>query len=122
MTDGTIVSFGPFRFGGRTYFSGGVDLASAGSNRDTALALTLDDNFVTTVDAGTGVALAAFRPGYGTTYQRQRVVNRGAHALLVYPPSGARIERGATEAAVSIPPGGQGTFACITAVQCWQMP
>lgn len=78
-------------------------LAAAGNSQGTATILTAQTNVVTTVASGAGVILQS-----GIV---QRVLNRGANVLLVYPPSGANIETNAANAAVSIAVGGAATFA-----------
>ena len=75
-------------------------IVAAGSNQSGATALTASLNIVETVSSGTGVALPTPSGGLHVT-----VVNRGANALLVYPPSGCTIDNLAANTAVSLPVG-----------------
>jgi hypothetical protein len=61
-------------------------LTAAGSTQATALALPGDINYFTTVGASTGTVLPPLNPGDSV-----EVFNKGANALLVYPPTGAVI-------------------------------
>jgi len=73
-------------------------LTATGTSQASALALSVDWNEVTTVDAGTGVILASgMQPG-----QVQRVFNGGLHALNVFPPKGSKINSLAINAAFSL--------------------
>lgn len=67
-------------------------------------------NNVTTVASGTGVILVT-TPTAGRT---QKVFNRGANALLVYPATSAQIEAYGTNTAVTIIVGGVATFIADT--------
>jgi len=88
-------------------------LTAAGSNQAGALTLTADNNVVTTAAASTGVRLK-LTPDAGFT---QRVVNRGASLLSVYPASGGTIEANAANAAVSIVAGGVAQFIADSTTQ-----
>ncbi|HMO30873.1 hypothetical protein, partial [Enterovirga sp.] len=92
-----------------------ASLSAAGTTQATARALTSAVSILTTVASGSGVVLALSDPG-----TRQEVLNRGANALLVYPPSGAQIEAAGTDTAVSLPAGGRAAFLCASATQFYQ--
>lgn len=62
-------------------------LTATGANQAGAVPLGADNNFFTTVAAGTGAILPAMNPGDSIT-----VYNGGANALLVYPPVGGQIK------------------------------
>lgn len=64
----------------------GNGLTALGTTQANALALPADVNYFTTVAAGTGTVLPAMNPGDSVN-----VYNKGANALLVYPPVGAVI-------------------------------
>lgn len=81
--------------------SGANSLTAAGTNQATALALTSDYNVLTTVASGTGAVLATAAAGKSTF-----VVNRGANALLLYPATGAAIDGGSANAAITVPVNG----------------
>ena len=72
----------------------GTGLSAAGTTQGTATALTNALNGITTAAAGSGVVLYA-----GSAGDCQIVYNGGANAVRVYPPSGARINGLATDAA-----------------------
>jgi hypothetical protein len=86
----------------------GASISAAGSSQATATALSSVYNFIT---AGTGgVLLPTMQPG-----QSVAVFNQTASAINVYPPSGASINGGAANAAVSLPANTSATFVCQTA-------
>jgi hypothetical protein len=97
---------------------GGVatGLTAAGSTQGTAFVIASSVNQFTTVAAGTGAIL----PSNVYNGRPIRIFNRGANALKVYPPSGAKIESNATNAAVSLAAGADATFSPITATQWLQ--
>jgi hypothetical protein len=68
-------------------------LVATGASQGTALALTADISMFGTVAAGTGAILPALNPCDVST-----VFNGGANALLLYPPSGAKINNLGTNA------------------------
>ena len=71
-----------------------TSLSAAGTTQGTATELTAADNELTTVGAGSGVALAsAIAAG-----DQQTVFNAGANAVKVYPPVGMKINALATNA------------------------
>jgi hypothetical protein len=72
-------------------------LTATGSTQGAALPLPADINYVTTVAASTGVILPPMNPG-----DSLNVYNKGANALLVYPPTGAIINSLATNAGYSV--------------------
>lgn len=86
-------------------------LAAAGTTQGTAAALAAQTTVVTPVTSGAGVILPAF---VGVRYC---VVNRGANALLIYPPTGASLEAGAVNAAVSVATGASAEFMLTSATQ-----
>lgn len=73
-------------------------LVATGATQATALPLPAANNFVATAAASTGVILPPSSGG-----DEVFVFNGGANALAVYPPVGASINGGATNAAVSVP-------------------
>lgn len=77
-----------------------LTVTAAGSTQGTATVVTADEVVVTTVSSGTGVVA---NPTNGV---RQRLFNRGANPLSVYPPSGVQIEAYGANTAVSVPAGG----------------
>lgn len=92
--DGQILTYLAFQFlltlvtrtggkaGGFWTDSLSTDLTAAGTTQADALALPSSWNEITTTPAGSGAVLTQVNPG-----QEQRVMNQGANALLVYPPS-----------------------------------
>jgi len=76
-------------------------LTATGSTQGTALALPSDFNVFTTVAASTGAILPVTGPqcNQADTFI---VVNHGANALLVYPPTGGKIANGSTNAGLSV--------------------
>jgi hypothetical protein len=74
-------------------------LTAAGSNQGTALALTAELNQVATVNTNTGVSLPVPVTPFGKTVT---VINAGANALKVYPPSGAQINALGSNNALSV--------------------
>lgn len=72
-------------------------LTATGASQATALALGADINYVTTAAASTGVILPAMNPG-----DSLNVYNKGANALLVYPPTGAVINALGANAGYSV--------------------
>ena len=75
-----------------------VGLTATGTTQSDALALSATNSQFTTVASGTG----AIVPSYMQPGDFCRVFNNGANALLVYPPSGAAINNGATNAGFSL--------------------
>lgn len=75
-----------------------VGLVATGSTQATALPLPAANNFVATTAASTGVLLPV-----GSGADELSIFNGGANALSVYPPVGATLNGGATNAPVSVP-------------------
>jgi hypothetical protein len=72
-------------------------LTALGTTQANALALPADVNYFTTVGAGTGTVLPAMNPGDSVN-----LYNKGAAALLVYPPPGAVINSLGANAGYSV--------------------
>lgn len=89
-------------------------VTAAGTTQGTAPVLTAQTNIVTAVPAGSGVALGTALPDQVFT-----VLNRGANALLVYPPAGAQIETAGANVGVMVAAGGMARFVCVSGVQCY---
>lgn len=92
-------------------------LTAAGSTQAGATQLQLTSNSVfTTVAAGTGAILP---PGISTITDKLaagdwiRVINYGANALLVYPPTGGAISNGSVNAGFSVAANKNAEFVCI---------
>lgn len=87
-------------------------LTAAGSSATDALQLTADFNVVTTTASSTGVKLPDVEVGSDIT-----VVNGGANALLVYPPTGCQLNnQTVTTAGRTIGAGKAGIFRRGSAV------
>jgi hypothetical protein len=106
---------GSITFGWSTNRVVAAALTATGTNQATAYVITGQVNTFATVASGTGTVLPAqtgapvFPIGLGIGSEIV-VFNRGANALLVYPPSGAAIESGSTNAAVSLASGATARF------------
>lgn len=72
-------------------------LTALGTTQANALALPADVNYFTTVAASTGTVLPAMNPGDSVN-----IYNKGAAALLVYPPVGAVINSLGANAGYSV--------------------
>lgn len=88
-------------------------LTATGSSQGTAFPIAKELNIFTTVASGTGAILPvsnalgnAIIAGYVVT-----ILNEGASAILIYPPSGQQINSAGTNVAVSIASGGNARFA-----------
>lgn len=92
-------------FGGAT-----AGLTATGTTQGTALALTQQNNEITTVASGTGVILPATSNAGRTTL----VVNGGVNDLFVYPPIGATIDNNAANVGVVVRAGNRSTFIAIS--------
>lgn len=79
----------------------GNSLTAVGTNQATALALTNDINFVTTVAVGTGVVVQGATAGKTVI-----IMNRGANPLAVYPSPTHFFDAFGANTPVSIPVGG----------------
>ena len=86
-------------------------LTASGSTHGTALAISDDVNIFTTVAASTGTIL----PGSTLVSAGDNilVVNYGANALTVYPPTGGKINNGSANAGVSVAANKNAEFVCI---------
>lgn len=84
-------------------------ISAAGTTQGTATALVSDITQVSTVGSGQGVILPSSEPG-----KIFRVVNKGANALLVYPPSGSQINALAANAGFSLAVDAAQEFFCAT--------
>jgi len=87
-----------------------MGITAAGSAYSDATALTTSINVVTTAAASTGVQLPQGEVGDTFT-----VVNLGANALAVYPPTGGTVNGGSANAALSVGAGKTGKFICTAA-------
>lgn len=76
-----------------------LSATATGSNQATALALPTDAVVFTTVALNTGTIL----PATANPFDSFIVVNHGANALSVYPPTGGKIANGSANAAFSVP-------------------
>lgn len=84
-------------------------ISAAGTTQGTATALVSDITQVSTVGSGQGVILPSSEPG-----KIFRVVNKGANALLVYPPTSSQINALATNAGFSLAVDAAQEFFCAT--------
>lgn len=107
--DGLILNSGTLS-AAQTLTSG---ITATGTNQGTAAPLTSDINIVGTVASGTGVILTSSPPFH------QRVANRGANSLLVYPNSGAQIENYGTNAGALLTVGSSVDFMPDGSTQWW---
>lgn len=73
-------------------------VTAAGTTQGTATALTADINFISTAPANSGVILYA-----GTKGDSQIVYNGGANPVLVYPPTGSKINQVSANTGVVLP-------------------
>lgn len=88
-------------------------ISAAGTTQGTATELKAADNELTTVGAGSGVALAsALAAG-----DSQTVFNAGANAVKIYPPVGMQINALAANAAMTLAPNTGCFFKCISATR-----
>ena len=87
-----------------------TSVSAAGTTQGTATELTAADNELTTVAAGSGVALAsAIAAG-----DSQTVFNAGANAVKVYPPSGMKINALAANAPMLLATNTGCIFKCVS--------
>ena len=91
-------------------------ITAAGSTQGTATALTRPINVVSTVSASTGVILPTVPAG-----ARIIIMNTSGTALNVYPPSGAAINSGSTNAAYSMPAGVRLEYISTSSTQWYTM-
>lgn len=88
------------------------NLTATGTSQATALALTADCNIFGTVGSSTGARLPDFDVGDDIT-----IVNGGANALSVYPPTGHQINALAANAALSVPAGRSARFRRVSSTR-----
>jgi hypothetical protein len=93
-------------------------ITAAGTTQGTATQLTAAVNFIGTTAAGTGVILYSA----ATLGDTQYVYNGGANNLLVYPPSGAAINGGTTNAAITVTPNTSVICQCGSATAWASVP
>lgn len=86
-------------------------LTAAGSTQANAVLLGDDINVFTTTGASTGCILPSTLVASGG--DKITVINYGANALSVYPPTGGKINNGTTNAAVSLAANKSGIFISI---------
>jgi hypothetical protein len=142
VTAGTSKGFSVYVGGGNGSFQSGVPalyadvnglisrsvasaVSAAGSTLSDAAALTKNVSIVTTVASGAGVVLAAW-PNTANVATHQVVINSGANALLIYPPSASAVITAGTTAnpagaAVSLAVGAKAEFYCYSSTQCRQV-
>jgi uncharacterized membrane protein YgdD (TMEM256/DUF423 family) len=89
--------------------TGQMSQTALGTNQATAFALTASQTEFTTVASGTGAILPAVG-GRVNAGDLLAVYNKGANALLVYPPVGGAIMLSAANAGVSVPSGKSALF------------
>lgn len=85
-------------------------LTALGTNQATALAVPSNINRFSTVAASTGAIL----PATAQPSDEYVVMNSGANALLVYPPSGAAIGAGSANAGFSVAAGKSAYFFIVS--------
>jgi hypothetical protein len=90
-----------------------LSVTATGSTQADALMVTADLVVCTTVAPGTGIIT---NPANRT---KQKIYNRGANVLTVYPVSGSQIETYGVNASVSIPLGGDAEFIGNFATQVY---
>ncbi len=97
-----------------TAITGGVlnTLTATGTTQATAYTVNLGTAFFSTVGASSGAVLTAGAPGDDVW-----IYNGGANTLTVYPPSGAKINGGSTNAGVSLGTNTSMFLRCISATQ-----
>ena len=87
-------------------------LTATGSTQGTALALPSDFSVFKTVAASTGAILPASSTQVNPT-DVYFVVNHGANALTVYPPTGGNVANGSTNAGFSVSANKMATFVSL---------
>jgi hypothetical protein len=85
-------------------------LTATGTNQATAYEVTTAKADFTTVASGTGAILSS----KGAAGDDQLILNSGVNVLKVYPPSGAKINALATNAAISLAPNTACWFSCFS--------
>lgn len=98
---------------GNRLFTGqsGLITAAGTTTSDATLMVGCGTQVVSTVASGTGVKLD------GVQSFKTLVYNRGANAVLVYPPTGARVNSGSTDAGFSVASGAFAVFYSFSATQ-----
>lgn len=89
-----------------------VSLTAAGTTQGTAASCPSDFCVFTTVASGAGAIL----PANLTVGDFVTVVNHGANALLVYPPTGGKISTNSVNTALSQPSGKTGYYTSIDTI------
>ena len=84
-------------------------VSAAGTNQATATLIAADNNLVTTASAGQGVVLPSYSAG------DILIANGATVDVLVYPASGASLNNGSANAAITLVPGAAATFKAISA-------
>ncbi len=97
MVVGGIPAGGATAIQGRVAGGGGNGLSAAGSTQATAASLPGDINYITTVASGAGVIVPSMSAGDSIN-----LYNKGANALLVYPPVGGVINGLSANAGYSV--------------------
>ena len=114
--DGTYVKANSFKQVG----SISTALTGAGTNQATGAVCPSKTNVFTSVASGTGCKLGVTVIGATTSNltvgDEIHVINHGANALLVYPPSGGKINNGTGDAALSVAANASVVFKAISTV------
>lgn len=113
LSSGAITSAGTIS--GTVLVDGAGISVAAGTGQATATVLKAQDNVITSCPAGAGVELPVASIG-----EKVRVLNRGASACAVYPPSGGQIESAVPNAAVMVAAGADATYELFTTKQWYQ--
>ena len=96
--------------GGANNGLAGTGISAAGTTQGTATTLFAQENEVTTVASGAGVIInPLFAPG-----EAMSVLNLGANALMVYPPSGMKINALPTNQGMQLGLNTAVMFRCIS--------
>lgn len=90
-----------------------TSLSAAGTTQGTATELTAADSEITTVAAGSGVALSSQL----AAGDMQTVFNAGANAVKVYPPSGFKINNLSTNAPMLLAINTGCLFKCVSSTR-----
>jgi hypothetical protein len=88
-------------------------LTATGTVQGDAYHVTTAKAYFSTVAAGSGARLDT----QASSGDDQAIYNGGANALKVYPPTGARINNAATNAAVTLAPNTGCLFNCVSITQ-----
>lgn len=101
---GVVNSTSDMSVAGYNYRSGATGLTAAGTTQATGFAIAKTNNVFTTVAASSGATLPN-RPPVNGAFAEFLIVNGGANALLLYPPSGLSINALAANASLSVAAG-----------------